>query len=169
MYIEKATLDDVPALCRLINTAYRGEESLKGWANEGELIDGVRIDEETLIEYISDSNIVILKYTNPNDEIEACVYLENRVERMYLGMLTVLPTLQDKGLGRQLLFAAEKYAVEQGCTVMEMTVITVRHSLIDWYLRRGYHLTGRKQPFHDGGKFGVPRQPLELAVLEKAL
>jgi len=169
MYIEKATLDDVPALCLLINTAYRGKESLKGWASEGELIDGVRIDEETLTGYISDPNIVILKYTNQDGEIEACVYLENRGERMYLGMLTVLPTLQNKGLGRQLLFAAEKHAVEQGCTVVEMTVITVRDTLIEWYQRRGYHLTGEKQPFHPGGKFGVPRQPLELAVLEKTL
>lgn len=169
MYIQRATLADVPALSKLVNTAYRGEESLKGWASEGNLIDGARIDEDTITGYLNDEDTVILKYTGAAGELQGCVYLENRVDRMYMGMLSVLPHLQDKGIGRQLLFAAEKYAVEQGCSIIEITVISVRHGLIDWYKRRGYHLTGETQPFHPDGKFGVPRMPLELVVLEKQL
>src|ERR1700744_3770107 len=160
MYIERATLDDVPALCALVNASYRGAESLKGWATEGDLIDGARIDEETLAGYIDDPDSTIFKYTNPEGVLEACVYLQVRGKKMYLGMLTVLPHLQDKGIGRQLLYASEKFAVEQGCSVVEMTVVSIRHGLIEWYKRRGYHLTGATQPFHTDGKFGVPKVPL---------
>jgi len=50
-----------------------------------------------------------------------------------------------------------------------MTVISTRHELISWYERRGYKATGEIQPFHDGTKFGVPKQRIELIVLEKGI
>ncbi|MEN0054829.1 MAG: hypothetical protein AAGC65_14235 [Mucilaginibacter sp.] len=48
-----------------------------------------------------------------------------------------------------------------------MTVISTRSELINWYERRGYSFTGEIQPFHDHGRFGNPRQPIELIVMEK--
>ena len=43
-----ATEDDVPALVRLVNSAYRGDSSRAGWTTEADLLGGVRIDAERL-------------------------------------------------------------------------------------------------------------------------
>jgi hypothetical protein len=40
MSIIPSTLTDVPELTLLINSAYRGESSKKGWTTEANLIDG---------------------------------------------------------------------------------------------------------------------------------
>ena len=43
MNISKATIKDIPHLEKLINSAYRGEESKKGWTTEADLLEGKRI------------------------------------------------------------------------------------------------------------------------------
>src|SRR6185312_15679310 len=108
------------------------------------------------------------KYTNDDGQIIACVYLQVREgKRLYLGMLTVSPTLQANGIGRQLLHEAEVFATKLGCGSIFMTVITTREELINWYKRRGYLDTGKREPFHDTKRFGVPKEYIELMVLEK--
>ena len=169
MPISKATLNDVPALAVLVNTAYRGKESLKGWATEAHLLDGIRIDEETLRGYFDNPAITMLKYTNETGQLEGCVYLEVKQEKLYLGMLCVYPHLQDKGIGRKLLQAAEEHAQAFSCEAITMTVISSRESLIEWYERRGYAKTGEVLPFHEGTRFGIPREQIQLLVLEKQL
>ncbi|HTD40363.1 MAG TPA: GNAT family N-acetyltransferase [Mucilaginibacter sp.] len=167
MPITKATLADAAELTQLVNSGYRGESSKKGWTTEANLLDGIRIDELTMIKYFQDPYITILKYTNDEGRIIGCVYLEVKGERLYLGMLTVSPILQANGIGRQLLHEAEIVATELKCNSIFMTVITVRQELIQWYVRRGYQATGEILPFHEGTRFGVPTQKIELAVLEK--
>jgi ribosomal protein S18 acetylase RimI-like enzyme len=82
-------------------------------------------------------------------------------------MLTVSPGLQAKGIGKQLLAASEIYAVQQDCSIITMTVISVREELIAWYKRHGYRATGETRPFPKGPEFGIPKQELEFIVLEK--
>jgi ribosomal protein S18 acetylase RimI-like enzyme len=167
MPITKATIADVPELNFLVNDAYRGENSKKGWATEAHLLEGSRIDEETLRDYFKDPNIILLKYTDENGKIVGCIYLEARGEKLYVGMASVSPLLQAGGIGRSLLEAAEEQAKQLGCNTLTMTVISIRHQLIAWYERRGYKVTGEILPFHVDKKFGVPKQPIELLVLEK--
>ena len=52
-----------------------------------------------------------------------------------------------------------------------MTVVNVRDTLIAWYRRRGYILTGEAEPFpYDDARFGVPkRDDLSFVVLRKRL
>jgi hypothetical protein len=52
-----------------------------------------------------------------------------------------------------------------------MTVVNVRHSLIAWYERRGYRLTGQTEPFpYADPRFGIPkRSDLAFVVLRKPL
>ena len=169
MAITKATLTDVAGLAVLVNTAYRGEESQKGWATEAHLLDGQRIDQEMLTDYINNPDITILKYTNDEGVLEACVHLELKPGKLYLGMLSVLPHLQDKGIGRQLLRAGEEFAHANNRSVIVMTVISSRLELINWYERRGYVPTGEIVPFHADTRFGIPKAPIELVVLEKKL
>ena len=169
MPITKAILTDTVELTKLVNSAYRGESSQKGWTTEAHLLDGIRIDEPTMLDYLQVDNTTILKYTDEAGRILACVYLEIRdANRLYLGMLTVSPTLQANGIGRQLLHEAEVWATNLGCHTIFMTVITTRLELIAWYQRRGYRNTGKIQPFPTDTKFGVVKNdPIELVVLEK--
>ena len=50
--ITKATIEDVKALNNLVNSAYRGESSKKGWTYEADLLGGIRITEEELTDTI---------------------------------------------------------------------------------------------------------------------
>jgi ribosomal protein S18 acetylase RimI-like enzyme len=169
MSITKATLADAAELTRLVNSAYRGESSQRGWTSEAHLLDGIRIDEPTMAEYLQDADTTILKYTNDIGQIIGCVYLQLRKQKLYLGMLTVSPTLQTNGIGRKLLHEAEMIAHQLNCRVIFMTVITTRLELIKWYERRGYRATGKIEPFPEDTKFGAPKEVIQLAVFEKVV
>jgi GNAT superfamily N-acetyltransferase len=87
----------------------------------------------------------------------------------YLGLLTVRPDLQKRQMGRALLAAAESFAKEHGASRIRMSVVNVRKTLIAWYERRGYLLTGETQPFpYDDQRCGRPlRGDLHFVLLEK--
>ena len=85
-------------------------------------------------------------------------------------MLTVQPGLQGNGIGKELLKAAEQQALKQHCRAIFMTVISIRHELIAWYVRRGYQDTGKRKPFEvPDPRWGIPKANLEFAVLEKPI
>jgi N-acetylglutamate synthase-like GNAT family acetyltransferase len=164
-----AKLSDVDALVKLVNSAYRGESSRKGWTTEADLLGGIRTHQQQLTEQITADDSVMLVITDTHDAIIACVYLQDKEPVLYLGMLTVEPSLQAVGTGKKLLAATEAYAQWLGRTGIQMTVISVRHELIAWYQRRGYQLTGEKIPFPEHLAQGIPKQSLEFLVLEKNL
>jgi ribosomal protein S18 acetylase RimI-like enzyme len=168
-HIFKATHQDIPALSVLINSAYRGDESKKGWTTEADLLDGTRIDENVLHELVQKSDTTFLKYEE-NGEILGCVELRTEENKMYLGTLSVNPNIQNKGIGKKLLLAGEAHAKSVGCPTMRMTVIDVRQTLIHWYIRHGYTLTGERKPFIvPDERWGIPKQKLEFVVLEKKI
>ncbi|TWR25792.1 GNAT family N-acetyltransferase [Mucilaginibacter pallidiroseus] len=167
MPVSPATLSDVPELVNLVNSAYRGESSKQGWTTEANLIDGQRIDIENLTIQLNDPQATILKNTDEDGKITGCVYLQKRGNKMYLGMLTVSPSLQAKGLGRRLIAAAEEYTLKAGINTITMTVITSRHELLNWYERRGYQKTGEIIPLVIPQQFGILKQPLDMFILEK--
>ena len=167
--IEPAVAEDVPALNMLVNSAYRGESSRRGWATEADLIGGTRIDEAAMLDLINDANTTVLKYTE-GGVIRGCVELRTERDSLYLGLLTVQPDLQGKGIGKTLMFAGEAFGRKHGCKKVRMTVVSVRDKLIAWYERHGYSLTGERKPFKmPDERFGIPRMPLEFVVMEKAL
>jgi ribosomal protein S18 acetylase RimI-like enzyme len=167
--ISVAELKDVAELNALVNSAYRGESSKQGWTTEADLLGGIRIDDERLIELIQKPDSVILKYTESN-KIIGCVHLEKKGDRMYLGMLTVSPSLQARGIGKELMQASEAHTKKQNCTAVYMSVITDRTELLAWYERHGYKNTGiRKQFPSEDPRFGLPKKKLEFVILEKDL
>ena len=166
---------DAAALVALVNSAYRGDSSRAGWTTEADLLGGQRTDEAALREFITGGatrgDAVMLVHEDDAGPL-ACVQLERRGERAYLGMLTIRPTAQARGVGRALLTAAERYARDTwGSRAIVMTVIEQRDELIAWYERRGYTRTGRHAPFPYGDpRFGEPKRPdLRFVVLEKVL
>ncbi len=167
--ITPATELDIPALNKLVNSAYRGDSSRKGWTTEADLLGGIRTDDESLREMLRKPGATLLKYEQ-DGQLIGCVYLEKKGNELYLGLLTIDPDLQAAGLGRQLLEAAEQYATAQHCTAITMTVIPQRHELIAWYNRRGYQPTGETAPFPtDNPRFGLPKQALSFIVMRKEL
>ncbi|OUJ75360.1 GNAT family N-acetyltransferase [Hymenobacter crusticola] len=169
LQIAPATPADIPALVTLVNSAYRGEESRQGWTTEADLLEGIRTDADSLHEMLQTPAVTILKCTDSAEQLLGCVYLKQKGDTLYLGMLSVKPGLQTQGIGKQLLQAGETYARHQHCRRVTMTVISVRHELIAWYERRGYQLTGATEPFPTSPKFGIPNQVLTFVVMEKAL
>ncbi len=168
MPIEPAMPEDIPALLILVNSAFRGESSKKGWTHEADLIIGeARTDEAMLLDMMLEPNAMMLKYRNEAGRIEGCVYLQVKETGLYLGMLTVEPELQNAGIGKKLLTAADAFARKRRCTRIYMSVISVRKDLIAWYERHGYTLTGETAPFAVEAKYGVPSQALEFAIMEK--
>ncbi|QKJ63526.1 GNAT family N-acetyltransferase [Flavobacterium sp. M31R6] len=164
-----ATLEDASALEKLINSAYRGETSKKGWATEANLLEGKRITLDELEKIIKNKDNTILKYTE-NNQIIGSVLLSNKGNKLYLGMLAISPELQNRGLGKKLLQEAEVHALSLGLTKIVMTVITIREKLIEWYNRYGYVDTGVREPFllNDYDAI-ITDQHLEFMVLEKIL
>ena len=169
MNISIAGIADIAALVQLVNGAYRGEDSKKGWTTEADLLDGERTNEPALAAAINTAAAVILVNRDDAGIINACVYLQKQDKRLYLGMLTVSPLLQATGIGGGLLKAAEDHAKNEHCHVISMTVISVRHELIAWYQKHGYAATGATKPFPTDTAFGVPKQQLEFVVMEKMI
>jgi ribosomal protein S18 acetylase RimI-like enzyme len=165
-----ATATDVPALVTLVNSAYRGESSKRGWTTEADLLDGQRTDPGSILDILQKPGSVILKHVDESGKINGCVNLELQSTKLYLGMLTVDPELQGAGIGKKLLNAAEDYGRAKNANIIRMTVISVRDELIAWYRRHGYELTGETVPFPMGDpRFGLPRQELKFVVMEKSI
>src|SRR6478736_5521173 len=162
-----AIVKDATELDIVVNSAYRGDSSRQGWTTEADLLDGTRTDAAAIADIINRAGYTILKYVE-DGKILGCVELHNEDGKLYLGMLTVRPHLQGKGIGKELLTAAEVEAKKQKCKSLFMTVISVRKELIDWYVRHGYSHTGERKPFaFTDPRFGQPKKQLEFVVLEK--
>lgn len=167
-FITIAGVDDIPLLLSLLNSAYRGESSKKGWTTEAHLIAGkVRTTSDNLFEIMQMPASVMLKYTNAAGEIIGCVNLQQQGNKIYLGMLSVVPQQQSAGIGKQLLRAAEEYGRNGKCSFIFMSVISLRTELIEWYKRNGYYETGEKKEFEEDEVTGKHLQPLEFILLEK--
>lgn len=167
--ITPASEQDIPALVTLVNSAYRGESSQQGWTTEAHLLGGQRTDADNLRAMLAPDNATILLARTSEGTLVGCVYLQHLPDALYLGMLSVAPDKQALGIGKQLLQAGELHARRLGLPLMRMTVISVRDELLAWYERHGYQRTGATVPFPTDPRFGLPRQPLELLVLEKAI
>jgi len=167
----QATLDDVPALVPLIESAYRGEASRAGWTTEADFLDGQRTDPDAVAEVITAPKSVLLVGFR-DEAMMTCAHVADERGAGYFGMFAVAPGDQGGGLGRETLAEAERFVREEwGLSQLRMKVITMRESLIAWYERRGYRRTGELSPFPYGDeRFGVPlRDDLVFELLVKDL
>jgi ribosomal protein S18 acetylase RimI-like enzyme len=162
--IRDATNSDVVDLHELIERGYRGDSARLGWTHQADLVDGERIDVGELSAAIDDPAQKLL-LAEEKGEVIGCVQISDQGEgTCYLELLCVMPWRQNKGLGNQLIVAAEQEAaISFGAVRMEMTVIERRVELIAYYGRRGYVPTGEKRPFPIEGA------QLPLIVLAKKI
>lgn len=168
---KSAELSDTPDIVNLVESAYRGDVSRRGWTTEADLLGGQRTDTREVMAIIRDpSSCVILAHES--GELVGSVMIRNEGASAYLGMLAIRPERQGRGVGRHLIAEAESKARSLFCaSKMRMTVIVQREELIQWYERRGYHRTEQREAFPYGDpRFGLPkRADLEFIVLERLL
>jgi predicted N-acetyltransferase YhbS len=163
---------ELPEVAALSNWAYRWTGEVASWTVESYL-EGERTTAEALrADIAAKPDARLLVWRDSTGELLGHLWLEPlNGDVWYLGLLSVRPDRQDQKLGRRLLAAGEDYARERGARRVQMTVINVRDTLIAWYERRGYALTGEVRPFPYGDdRFGKPqRDDLSFVVLERAL
>lgn len=142
MDLRIATEADLEALMRLINKAFQVESFFK-------LED--RVNPEMLQKYFRKGSFLIYEENGEengkeNRQFLACVFVELKGNSAYLGLLSVDPQHQKKGLGSRLVAAAEEFARESGAHFMELTIVNLRTELPAIYERLGYKVTGT-EPF----------------------
>jgi GNAT superfamily N-acetyltransferase len=116
---------------RLINAAFVVERVA---------FDGDRVNREGVQVLLVKGTFLVAEDAN---SLVGCVYLEPHGDRCYLGLLSVAPSLQGKGLGRRLSEAAEEFARQAGCRAMDLRVISPRaETLLSVYKRLGYSEAG---------------------------
>lgn len=147
----KAELVDAEAVAKLVNTAYRGETSRKGWTTEADILAGLRTTTAEIGNIIKGDNAFVLIGVL-KDEIVAticCQWQELAFkDTVHFGMIAVKPSLQNKGYGKSLIQAAEAIALREWRVVgFHMSVISIRHELIAFYERLGYKRTGEFAEF----------------------
>ena len=168
---------DCMAIVQLVDSAYRGETSRRGWTTEAELLDGRRTFTEEVMGIISaaQNEIILLEV---DARLLASVHIKkqsdensnSKLSRAYLGMFAVEPKSQNRGMGKALMSYVENFARhEWHCNEMEMTVIRQRPELIAWYEKLGYRVTGESRAFPYGDeRYGIPKRgDLVLDVLVK--
>lgn len=176
-----ATQDDVPAIVALVESAYRGETSRRGWTTEADLLHGQRTDAAMVAEAMSRPGLFVLLAFDGEELVGSCELSDPTVapqsprgsgRAAYLGMFAVKPTLQGAGIGAAIVEEAARIARDEwGADALDLTTIRQREELIAWYERRGFVRTGEFRAFPYGDdRFGVPqRDDLEQAVLSRPL
>mgnify|MGYP002382427037 CR=1 FL=1 len=163
-----AGASDAPAIAALVESAYRGDESLKGWTSEAGFIEGDRTSADEISALVRNPLARFVLAFDGADLI-GCSLVKNEGGEGYFGMFSVRPARQGGGLGKRILEEAEKVArATWNCKSMKMTVISIRHELIAFYERRGYRHTAT-EPFPFDEHPGVKRRDFHFVVLSKAL
>lgn len=166
----KAETRHTKQLVSLINSAYRGDSSRQGWTTEADLLDGRRTDSAEILRLLGDTDSLIV-LCEVETELLGSVHLHKRGHDVHIGLLAVSPPLQQRGIGKQLLQAAELRATQTWPVKrFVMSVIPQRQALIAFYERRGYKRTGICVPFPIKPSLWTPKVlDLKLELLEKVL
>ncbi len=163
----QAGASDIAEISKLINNSYRATSGVKGWTNESELIHGERVNDEDVLNIVKSRKSRIELGFNFEGLIVGCICMEEEMDNScYISLLAVSPLVQNKGLGKLVLNQAEKICISSGYTQMRGTVIESRKELVDYYLRYGFKLTGKKESLNEKDKKG---QLISLIEMVKPL
>ncbi|KAF9351196.1 hypothetical protein BGX26_010745 [Mortierella sp. AD094] len=174
----------------VINRAYRSEG---GWTTEAHLVSNERIAAEELKGALVDKiNPLLLAFDSESGKPLGTIQLEpaehfpdfgvyqkegyapSYVEKLpkdqqiLLGLFSVDPTQQSRGIGRKLVEAALRHAKENmHRTQCVVYVLYMREELINWYKKLGFVDYGEKIPFPDASR--VKQEDTHFSVLRLAL
>jgi GNAT superfamily N-acetyltransferase len=133
----RATGDDIPMIVALLNAAF---------AMERAFVDRHRTSAEEIARALETGVFFVMD--GETDGLASCMYLEQRRDRIYLGMLAVSPTQQGRGLGRQMMVKAERHTASLGCRAIDIRIVDRRTELPPFYRSLGFVDNGT-EPFDD--------------------
>ncbi|MBZ5624292.1 MAG: GNAT family N-acetyltransferase [Acidobacteriia bacterium] len=126
MRIRVAEASEAEGIVRLINAAFLVEKYF---------IEGDRIDLDQVRSLFQKGEFLV---ADDGGALAGCVYLEQRGERAYMGLLSIDPSRQRAGWGSQMITASERWARERGCRFMDLRIVNLREELPAFYGRLGY-------------------------------
>jgi predicted N-acetyltransferase YhbS len=136
--IHQATQDDVPRIVALLNAAF---------AMERAFIDRDRTSAAEIAQYLATGTFFVVD-AEAGGALTSCMYLEQRGDRLYLGMLAINPAQQGRGLGRQMMAEAQSRAASLGCHAIDIRIVDRRTELPPFYRSLGFVDNGT-EPFVD--------------------
>jgi predicted N-acetyltransferase YhbS len=145
---------DAGTITALINAAYKVERFF---------IDGDRTSEDEVRRYMAQGTFLVAE--DGGGAPVGCVYVEQRGDRGYFGLLAVDPARHGKGVGRELIRAAEDRFQRAGCRAVDISVVDLRTELPPFYRRLGYVESGTA-PFPDPEK---ATRPCHFILMSKPL
>jgi GNAT superfamily N-acetyltransferase len=151
--VRRAQPVDLPALARLINRAH---------AVEAFFVDGDRVDVLEIDALRERGHFLILD--GDDGELAGAVYVCMDGACGSIGLVSVAPGCQGRGLGRRLVAVAEALCAAVGCAAVELAVVNVRSELGPWYRSQGYREVGTA-PFDQR----AAKQPCHFIRMQKAL
>lgn len=169
-FIRIATARDLPDIINLVNQTYRPQDPDASWTNEARIVSGERLNMNQARQLIQDHRFTLLAGFI-QQQLTACVLIEKQENTAKIGLLTVAIQMQQRGLGKQMLAAAESYAANTlHSDSISMNVLLIRSELINFYCRQGYSRTGLIYPYPQNLDVGTPKiANLEFEVLTKSL
>jgi ribosomal protein S18 acetylase RimI-like enzyme len=157
MKARRAGIDDVPALVRLINAAYRVEDFF---------IHGDRTTDHEVRAFLGRPGAAFLVIDGPGGSgLSGSVYVEIHGDRGHISLLAVDPARQKQGLGRALVEAVEAHCRAGGCQALDLDVVNLRQELPSFYAALGFVPAGMA-PFPDPAKL---TRPAHLVMMTKSL
>lgn len=130
----RARATDAHNIAGLINVAFREAEAF--------FIEQDRIDLESVVAFLEAGEFLMAEI---NEDLVGCVYLEQRGERTYLGLLSVNPAYQNAGVGSFLMAAAEARCKARSSRFIDILIVNLREDLPAFYRKRGYLETGTSE------------------------
>ena len=167
---------DTAAIVDLIERAYRDPANAGAWTSEAHLLTGPRTSLAEISGLIAreDTRFVVAER---DGRITGCCLLQGlsggsggSINAAYFGMFAIDPDGHGGGLGKIMIAEAETRARDLwDANQMVMTVINLRTTLIEWYQRRGYRLTGSTLPFPFSETTGETTRDFHLVEMRKDL
>lgn len=74
-----------------------------------------------------------------------------------------------RGFAQKMIQHVEEYAIQEGCSIMELDIISVRPQLLQFYGKFGYKATGETLEYPGVGTYGKVKIPFHMIVLNKVL
>lgn len=144
--VRRATPLDLPAIAALVNRAYQVESFF---------VEGERTNAAEIAEMAHKGTFLVLEQAR--GELAAAVFVDAQSASAYIGMLSVSPDMQGRGLGKRLVRIAEALGEAMGCSSVGLRIVNLREDLGRWYRSLGYEEVGTseyvrhrpvKQPCH---------------------
>ncbi|KAI8379058.1 acyl-CoA N-acyltransferase [Radiomyces spectabilis] len=175
IYVREVVLDDLKhnaTVHRVVNDAYRSEG---GWTTEKDMVKGDRAsveDIENAVRCNGKPNFLMYAFERSDHgeelvvgtiQIQPC----NGGTEAEIGLFSVSPAHQSRGIGGKLLSAALQKMEQLGYENAVIQVLENRQDILAWYQKMGFVKTGERMPFVWPEKLKI--QGLHFLILKKPM